>query len=153
MVTSFRSLSFLSLLLAIFCTSVFSLSAENDSSLTHGSSNADTSMHKAHVSADQPAAMPIVPMNKDGKATLAVASASQLTITAQSSFSDFFSSNYNYIQVPLTWQRVVAGAVLMGFGIVLCLYGFRYLRFSLLLTGFIGGGKNNMQYMFIVYAF
>lgn len=29
----------------------------------------------------------------------------------------------------------------MGFGILLCLFGFRYLRFTLLLTGFIGGGK------------
>ncbi|KAG0274747.1 hypothetical protein BGZ95_009507 [Linnemannia exigua] len=68
-----------------------------------------------------------------------MASASQL-ITVQSSFTDFFSSNYNRIQTPLSWQRVISGGVLLGFGVLLCLFGFRYLRFSLLLTGFIGGG-------------
>ncbi|KAH7059132.1 hypothetical protein BKA57DRAFT_529788 [Linnemannia elongata] len=78
-------------------------------------------------------------MSTDDKATLAVASTPQLQITVQSSFTDFFSSNYNRIQVPLSWQRVVSGGVLLGVGILLCLYGFRYLRFSLLLTGFIGG--------------
>jgi hypothetical protein len=153
MVASFRSLGFLFLLLAVFCTSVLSISTEYDSSLTHGPNKADTSVHKARISARQPSAVPMVPMTKDDKAALAVASASQLTITVQSSFTDFFSSNYNYIQVPLTWQRLVAGAVLMGFGIFLCLYGFRFLRFTLLLTGFIGGGKMNTHYMFIASAY
>src|SRR5690348_5066241 len=104
MAASFRSLGFLFLLLAILCTSVLSLSTDNDSSLTRRSNNADASAHKAHISAHQPAAVPIVPMSKDDKATLAAASAPQLEITVQSSFTDFFSSNYNRIQVPLTWQ-------------------------------------------------
>ncbi|KAG9072244.1 hypothetical protein KI688_000013 [Linnemannia hyalina] len=103
------------------------------------SNNADASVHKVHISAYQPATSPIVPMSRDDKATLAMASAPELEVTVQSSASDFFSSNYNRIQVPLTWQRAISGGVLMGFGILLCLFGFLSLRFSLLLTGFIGG--------------
>ncbi|KAF9178109.1 hypothetical protein BGZ51_008099 [Haplosporangium sp. Z 767] len=61
-------------------------------------------------------------------------------IVAQSSFTDFFSSNYNRIQTPLTWQRVIAGGVLMVIGLVLTFFGFYHLRFTLLLTGFVGGG-------------
>lgn len=142
MAASFRSLSIFFLLLVILSTSVLSFSTDNDSSRTHRSNKADALAHKAHISAHPPAAVPIVVMSTDDKATLAVASTPQLEITVQSSFTDFFSSNYNRIQVPLSWQRVVSGGVLLGVGILLCLYGFRYLRFSLLLTGFIGGGKN-----------
>ncbi|KAF9899888.1 hypothetical protein EC991_008214 [Linnemannia zychae] len=139
MAASFRSLGFLFLLLALLCTSVLSLSTASGDSLARRSNKVDASEHKSHVSAHQPVAAPIVPITGDDKATLAIASASQL-ITVQSSFTDFFSSNYNRIQTPLNWQRVISGGVLMGFGVLLCLYGFRYLRFSLLLTGFIGGG-------------
>ncbi|KAF9946693.1 hypothetical protein BGZ70_003099 [Mortierella alpina] len=61
------------------------------------------------------------------------------TIRTQSSFQDFFSENYNRIQAPLNWQRVIAGGVLLAVGLLLCFFGFLHLRFSLLLTGFIGG--------------
>ncbi|KAG0253474.1 hypothetical protein BG011_006352 [Mortierella polycephala] len=61
-------------------------------------------------------------------------------IKAQSSFTDFFSSNYNRIQTPLNWQRVISGGVLMVIGLVLGFFGFYHLRFTLLLTGFVGGG-------------
>ncbi|KAG0018206.1 hypothetical protein BGZ81_010336 [Podila clonocystis] len=77
----------------------------------------------------------------DQMMTLAVSSSSPSnTIHIESSFTDYFSQNYNRINVPLTWQRVISGGVLLAVGLVLGLFGFRHLRFSLLLTGFIGGG-------------
>ncbi|GJJ68541.1 hypothetical protein EMPS_00887 [Entomortierella parvispora] len=92
---------------------------------------------------NQPPPLPIaaiVPQPSNKKAL-----ASPYIITAQSSFTNFFSENYNRIDVPLNWQRVIAGGVLMAVGLVLGIFGFRYLRFSLLLTGFIGGGKKIIQ--------
>ncbi|KAF9368173.1 hypothetical protein CPC16_005615, partial [Podila verticillata] len=71
-----------------------------------------------------------------------------VTIEIQSSFSDYFSDNYNRIDVPLSWQRIISGAVLMAVGLVLGLYGFRHLRFSLLLTGFVGGGAKHGKHFF-----
>ncbi|KAF9936490.1 hypothetical protein BGZ67_002351 [Mortierella alpina] len=65
---------------------------------------------------------------------------STTTIRAQSSFQDFFSDNYNRVQAPLNWQRIIAGGVLLAVGLLLTFFGFLHLRFSLLLTGFIGGG-------------
>ncbi|KAF9326803.1 hypothetical protein BG006_009806 [Podila minutissima] len=73
-------------------------------------------------------------------ALAASSSSPPTTIQIESSFTDYFSENYNRINVPLTWQRVISGGVLLAVGLVLGLYGFRYLKFSLLLTGFIGGG-------------
>ncbi|KAF9290544.1 hypothetical protein BGZ68_006780 [Mortierella alpina] len=66
------------------------------------------------------------------------------TIRAQSSFQDFFSDNYNRIQAPLNWQRVIAGGVLLAVGLLLGFFGFLHLRFSLLLTGFIGGEPDGL---------
>ncbi|KAG0085679.1 hypothetical protein BGZ93_003451 [Podila epicladia] len=73
-------------------------------------------------------------------ALAASSSSPSTTIHIESSFTDYFSENYNRINVPLTWQRVISGGVLLAVGLVLGLYGYRYLQFSLLLTGFIGGG-------------
>ncbi|KAG0350032.1 hypothetical protein BG005_010425 [Podila minutissima] len=73
-------------------------------------------------------------------ALAASSSSPSTTIQIESSFTDYFSENYNRIDVPLTWQRVISGGVLLAVGLVLGLFGFRYLQFSLLLTGFIGGG-------------
>ncbi|KAF9094125.1 hypothetical protein BGX29_009644 [Mortierella sp. GBA35] len=112
---------------------------DNDASLALKSNKIDASVGKTHISTYQPAAAPVAPVNGGDKATLTMASSVQV-ITVQSSFTDFFSSNYNRIQTPLNWQRVISGGVLLGVGVLLCLFGFRYLRFSLLLTGFIGGG-------------
>ncbi|KAF9080458.1 hypothetical protein BGX23_002128 [Mortierella sp. AD031] len=87
------------------------LSRHNDASLALKSNKIDASVGKTHISTYQPAAAPVAPVNGGDKATLTMAS-----------------------------SRVISGGVLLGVGVLLCLFGFRYLRCSLLLTGFIGGG-------------
>ncbi|KAG0203311.1 hypothetical protein BGX33_009183 [Mortierella sp. NVP41] len=87
------------------------LSRHNDASLALKSNKIDASVGKTHISTYQPAAAPVAPVNGGDKATLTMAS-----------------------------SRVISGDVLLGVGVLLCLFGFRYLRCSLLLTGFIGGG-------------
>ncbi|KAF9158341.1 hypothetical protein DFQ26_007739 [Actinomortierella ambigua] len=62
-----------------------------------------------------------------------------VTVKAQGSVEDYFKQYYNYINVPLTWQRSIAGGILLAFGVYFALFGFRFRRFSLLLAGFVGG--------------
>lgn len=76
------------------------------------------------------------------------ASSPPVTFEIQSSFSDYFSENYNRIDVPLSWQRIISGGVLIAVGLVLSLFGFLHLRFSLLLTGFVGGGAKHGNIFF-----
>lgn len=76
------------------------------------------------------------------------ASSPPVTFEIQSSFSDYFSENYNRIDVPLSWQRIISGGVLLAVGLVLSLFGFLHLRFSLLLTGFVGGGAKHGNIFF-----
>ncbi|KAG0232010.1 hypothetical protein BGW42_008521 [Actinomortierella wolfii] len=60
-------------------------------------------------------------------------------VRAQNEASDYFNENFNRINVPLTWQRCIGGGILMAIGLYMTLFGFRFPRFTLLLTGFIGG--------------
>lgn len=102
----------------------------------------------------QPDSIPTMFKNQvvsdDQMLTLPTSSSSpSTTIHIESSFTDYFSENYNRINVPLSWQRIISGGVLLAVGLILGLFGFRHLQFSLLLTGFIGGGakheKNNFS--------
>ncbi|KAF9426899.1 hypothetical protein BGZ94_005820 [Podila epigama] len=126
------------------------VSAAVISDITKKDMDASGNMASAFHIASKPESIPTMFMNQVEpsvpKADVApvaskpvAASSLSLPIHIQSSFTDFFSDNYNRIKVPLTWQRIISGAVLMVVGLVLSLYGFRYLRFSLLLTGFVGG--------------
>ncbi|KAG0238982.1 hypothetical protein BGW41_007998 [Actinomortierella wolfii] len=52
-------------------------------------------------------------------------------------------NNGNLLQtgqsLPLTWQKIIAGVVLMVVGLVLCFRGWRHFRFTMFLAGFIAG--------------
>ncbi|KAF9273436.1 hypothetical protein BGZ74_004767, partial [Mortierella antarctica] len=41
--------------------------------------------------------------------------------------------------IALTWQRIVAGLVLLLIGIILTFRGYRHYRFTMFLAGFIAG--------------
>ncbi|KAF9976443.1 hypothetical protein BGZ73_008578 [Actinomortierella ambigua] len=57
----------------------------------------------------------------------------------QNSVDEYFRQYYNSTNAPLTWQRCVGGGILLAIGLYLTLFGYRFQRFTLLLTGFIGG--------------
>ncbi|KAF9958507.1 hypothetical protein BGZ72_000258 [Mortierella alpina] len=152
-----RAIGILLLLLSIICSTVYSLKSNTDAdSLTEKRQDIDYKhnsafdkgyalLHPFEPSLAQeegargvPYLVPSTSMSKGQDEHLA--DDGSYTIRAQSSFQDFFSDNYNRIQVPLNWQRVIGGGILLAVGLVLSFFGFLHLRFSLLLTGFIGGG-------------
>ncbi|KAF9163502.1 hypothetical protein DFQ26_002459 [Actinomortierella ambigua] len=56
--------------------------------------------------------------------------------TPTPSFDELLATGRAY---PLTWQRIIAGVVLMTVGLVLCFRGWRHFRFTMFLSGFIAG--------------
>lgn len=137
---SLRSIAWILLLLAALCSTVLALS----SSVPNGQDDkikviSMGDLDHGYSLLNQPAPLPVAVMPQQLSNNNAVASPD--TVTMQSSASNFFNQNYNRIQVPLTWQRAISGGVLLAVGFVLGIYGFRFLSFSLLLTGFVGGGK------------
>ncbi|KAG0048819.1 hypothetical protein BGZ83_006281 [Gryganskiella cystojenkinii] len=131
---SLRSIAWIMLLLAALCSTVLCLSNVQPEDKVD---IADVVLKNGYALLNQPAFEPAHNSNINNNNKVAMA---PNTVYSQSSFTDFFSENYNRINVPLTWQRVISGGVLLAVGLILGLFGFRYLRFSLLLTGFIGGG-------------
>ncbi|KAG0197735.1 hypothetical protein BGX28_008741 [Mortierella sp. GBA30] len=132
---SLRAIGVLLLLLSITCSTVYSMKPValivlEDPSADIKRPDDSSVFDKGYALLDRlpPLSLPL--MQPDGVKDIPLSSPANIIkqkdespnpgiIRAQSSFQDFFSDNYNYIQTPLTWQRAISGGVLLVVGLVL----------------------------------